>query len=133
MYFVDTNIWFYKFSKEDERKYQIAKELTVSKEVLLSLQVVNELASNLLKKLKFSEEETTSIIEHFCKLKWATITKATILKACAIRKRYQFQYWDSILLATALDAKCNIFYSEDMQNGMKIEKMTIINPFEAKS
>ena len=39
-------------------------------------------------------------------------------------------FYDSALLASALLADCDTFFSEDMQNGLVIEdQLTICNPF----
>jgi predicted nucleic acid-binding protein len=34
-----------------------------------------------------------------------------------------------LILSAALDAQCDILYTEDMQNGQKIGALTIRNPF----
>jgi len=45
--------------------------------------------------------------------------------------RYDFSFFDALVVATALEAECNILYSEDRQHGQIIEgKLVIINPFE---
>lgn len=41
-----------------------------------------------------------------------------------------FSHFDSLMLATAIEAECSIFYSEDLQHNQVIEKkLTILNPF----
>ncbi|APB35038.1 Putative nucleic-acid-binding protein, contains pilt domain [Gloeomargarita lithophora Alchichica-D10] len=46
-----------------------------------------------------------------------------------INIRYGYSYWDSLIIATALQSNCNILYSEDMQHDQLIEgKLRIINP-----
>ncbi len=48
-----------------------------------------------------------------------------------IKKRYRFSYWDSLIIASALENNCSILYSEDMQHSQVIEdNLKIINPFE---
>ena len=45
-------------------------------------------------------------------------------------KKYQFQYFDALIVASALDADCNVLYSEDMQHGLFINNsLRIVNPF----
>ncbi len=52
------------------------------------------------------------------------------MDAIDIREKYKFQYYDSLIIATALENKCTILYSEDMQHGQIIERqLKIINPF----
>jgi len=54
-----------------------------------------------------------------------------LLTASRLRDKYSFSFWDSIIVSTAFNADCEIFYSEDMQDGFKVEeKLRIINPFK---
>ena len=46
-----------------------------------------------------------------------------------IAARYGYQIYDSLILAAALEAGCIVLYSEDMQDGQKIDSLTIRNPF----
>ena len=49
--FVDTNIWLYAFiATQDARKHAIAKEIIETQQIVLSVQVLNEISVNLLKK-----------------------------------------------------------------------------------
>jgi predicted nucleic acid-binding protein len=58
------------------------------------------------------------------------ITPATILAALTVAERYGFSHYDSLIVATALEAGCSTLYSEDMQHGQLIDnRLTIINPF----
>ncbi len=41
-------------------------------------------------------------------------------------------FWDSLIIAAALDSGCTTLYSEDMQNGLKIDFLTIVNPFNSE-
>jgi predicted nucleic acid-binding protein len=54
----------------------------------------------------------------------------TILKASFLRKTYILSYWDSLIMASALENDCSVLYSEDMQHGQILEgRLKIINPF----
>jgi len=54
----------------------------------------------------------------------------TLQKAKDLMTKYDFQIFDSLIVASALEADCNILYSEDMQNGLIVEKqLEIVNPF----
>ncbi|SKB16175.1 Putative nucleic-acid-binding protein (fragment) [Planktothrix sp. PCC 11201] len=53
-----------------------------------------------------------------------------VITALDINSKYGYTYWDSLVLATALQHNCNILSSEDMQANQLIEQKTIIiNPF----
>ena len=54
----------------------------------------------------------------------------TIINALNLKERYKYQFYDCLILATALENSCSILYSEDMQHKQTIEKsLQIINPF----
>ena len=58
------------------------------------------------------------------------ISFATLNYARNLLNRYDFQLFDSIIVASALEANCQILYSEDLHHGLLIEnRMEIINPF----
>ena len=51
-------------------------------------------------------------------------------KAAEIAERYRFSFYDSVVIASALQSNCKILYSEDPQHQQVIEKqLTVINPF----
>ena len=53
-----------------------------------------------------------------------------VREAIALGERFQFSHWDSLIVATALEAGCDTLYSEDMQHGQLIDnRLTVINPF----
>jgi predicted nucleic acid-binding protein len=55
---------------------------------------------------------------------------STIKLAQDLIYKYNFQVFDGIIIAAALEANCDILYSEDMQNGQIIENMLKnVNPF----
>jgi predicted nucleic acid-binding protein len=54
--------------------------------------------------------------------------------ALALAERYEYKIYDALILASALEARCTILYSEDMQDGQMIEeRLTIRNPFRTGS
>ena len=58
------------------------------------------------------------------------VTKDTSLYALALKEKYHYSWWDSLVLASALENECQIVYSEDMQHKQVIESsLKIINPF----
>lgn len=53
------------------------------------------------------------------------------LLASRLRVSYALSYWDSLIVAAALDSGCTKLFSEDMQHGQVIEDcLTIINPIQ---
>jgi predicted nucleic acid-binding protein len=133
--FADTNIWLYAMlATQDPAKSQKAKEVIRENALVTSTQVINEVCVNLIKKAGFSEEQIQELVSAFYERH--TVAQpglATLLRASALRARYGFSYWDSTMLASALDVGSQIFYSEDMQDGFLVDKsLLIVNPFLEK-
>lgn len=128
--FLDTNILLYAFSVQDEKKHEIAKALVLS-EAVISVQVINEVTVNLLKKFNFTEDQVQSFIESsYDRYEIAGLTNEVFSKASNLRKSYLLSYYDSVIVAASLAEDCNILYSEDMQHGMLVDnRLKIINPF----
>ena len=54
----------------------------------------------------------------------------TQLNALKLKQNYNLQFYDALIVSTALKNSCTILYSEDMQDKLVIEKkLKIINPF----
>jgi predicted nucleic acid-binding protein len=129
--FADTNVLLYLLSDDVVKKTR-AKQLLGGHPVI-SLQVANEFSNVCLKKLKLTSEALLSalrIIEKYAV--FVPFGLQTIHKAIALQSHYKLQYYDSLIIATALENDCNILYSEDMQHGIVINnQLKIINPFLA--
>jgi predicted nucleic acid-binding protein len=67
-------------------------------------------------------------VRHFCDV--VPLTIDTHDDALAIAQRYGFSIYDSLIIAAAIAAKCEVLYSEDLQSGQQLGRdLTIINPF----
>ncbi len=132
--FIDSNIWLYAFIEtQDTDKSGIAKSVIQNRNIAItvSTQIINEVCVNLIRKAHFSEKKIRELVESFYnKYNVLEISKENLLKASEIREHHNFSFWDSLILASALYASAEIFYSEDMQNGFVIEKMKIVNPLK---
>jgi len=94
--------------------------------------VINEVSNNLLKKLQFSNDDIAVFVED-CYIRYSVIdfTKNIFIKASELREKYNFSYYDSLIVSSVLLSHCIILYSEDMHDGLVVENhLTIINPFK---
>lgn len=128
--FLDTNILLYAFSTKNEEKHSIAKNLVLSNAVI-SVQVINEVTVNLLKKFNFNEEQVQQFLQSsYNRYEISELNYETFSKASNVRKNHLLSYYDSVIVAAALLSNCTTLYSEDMHHELIIEKqLKIINPF----
>lgn len=129
--FVDSNIFLYAFTDKDLGKHTIAKEIILNNQCNISVQVINEVSNNLLKKLKFNESEIENFIDAcYARYSIEPLSKAVLITASQLRGKYCFSYYDSLIVSSALISQSEILYTEDMQHLQLIEnKIQIINPF----
>jgi len=128
--FIDSNIWLYLFLQDDKEKYKITEKYLLKNNLnstfVITYQVINEVASILLKN-NFTETEIRENIEYLIKINTLQdFTKEIVLIASSIRERYSISFWDSIIIGSALFAKCDILISEDMQDGLIIDNKLLI-------
>ncbi len=126
--FIDSNVILYLLSS-DETKADRAEAL-LNKGGLISVQVLNEVTSVCLRKLKMTWEEIDAVLltlKTACEV--VPLTLESHDKAVQLAKRYSLSFYDAHICATALLANAKLLLSEDMQSGLKIESMTIKNPF----
>lgn len=137
--FIDSNIWLYRFlsnqdpnPEEDARKRKIAIQLTNQKNIVITVQVINEVCYVLKRKTNLSEIKILQLIEEFeeqCLV--MDLSTSIIKKASLLREKYNLSFWDSLIVESALSASVSILYSEDMQHNLTINnQLIIINPFK---
>ena len=126
--FIDSNVVLYLFSS-DAVKADRAESLLQSGG-LISVQVLNEVASVCLRKLKMTWEDIDAVLETLkstCEV--LPVTLASHEKAVGLAKRFQISFYDANIVATAISSGADTLFSEYMQNGMSMEGVTVVNPF----
>lgn len=132
-FFVDSNVVLYTLGNDMLKKF-VAATLLAARPTL-STQVLAETAHVARRKLGFSIGQVQSALAAFrSDVDVCVITEAVFDDSLSIALQYGYSTYDSLILAAALAAMCEILYSEDMQHGQIIRgKLTIINPFKMLS
>ena len=131
--FVDTNILIYLYSVDEIEKRKIVKDVLKQYSItLISTQVINEFINVMHKKRKISFKDLSGTIKELqpyfiiCTVSFTTIEEALVVAA-----KYQFSFFDSLIIAAALENECNILYTEDLHHQQLIQNtLKIINPFK---
>lgn len=128
--FLNSNILIYLLDRDELKKDKVT--LLLDPNFIISTQVVAENINICLKKLRFSKERAFDHANFLLsKFNVITIEKTFFPLAFQLASKYQFSFWDSLIVASALQCECTQLLSEDMQHGMVIEgKLKIINPFK---
>jgi predicted nucleic acid-binding protein len=132
--FFDTNVLVYALVQDDPRSDEAEK--LIAEGGTVSVQVLSEFAAVVRRKTKMPWNEVHFAIENMKALcpDPLSITLDTHEEALAIAERYGYRIYDALMLASALEARCTILYSEDMQDGQVIDhRLTIRNPFRSET
>jgi predicted nucleic acid-binding protein len=135
-FFIDTNILVYSLLENDSHKHGQAVHLMESLKgnfIFISTQVLNELYVSL-QKHNIEEPEIENKIRKIIDIYNVSIINISTIKLCwKVKGKYAYSYWDSLIIAAALENNCSILYTEDMRDGQVIDnKLRIANPFVLK-
>ena len=134
--FFDTSIVVYCFDTLEPRKQTRAKDLLAhalnSKLGVVSYQVVQEFCNVACKakRLQLPQERILAYVNLVLQpMNQVGSSPALIESALRLRSEHSFSFYDSLIIASALQAKCELLYSEDMQHMQRVGDLQIVNPF----
>ena len=127
--FFDTNVLLY-LASANEVKARRVEEL-LQDGGIVSVQVLNEIANLLRRKMRTPWEKVTPFLQQFPLI--LTVVPVTLQvheTGLRLAKRYGLSVYDGMIVSAALAADCNTLFSEDMHNGLVVDEcLTIRNPF----
>lgn len=132
--FVDTNILVYALDRSagtrHERAVSVVEELLANGEMVVSTQVLNELARVLLKRGAGSGSEIADIVEGFAESA-VCVPLTPDLTDAALRLGMPggLSFWDALIWAAARAAGVERVLTEDFQHGREIGGVRFVNPF----
>jgi predicted nucleic acid-binding protein len=128
--FFDTNILIYLLSAEAAKADKA--EALLGKGGVVSVQVLNEFTSVARRKLGMplaEIREVLSAVRAICAVEPVSLETHDL--ALDISERFGFSIYDALIIAAARLAHCSVLYSEDLQDGQRIEELVIRNPFSS--
>jgi predicted nucleic acid-binding protein len=126
--FLDTNILVY--AQQAGGKADQARALFAGGGKL-SVQVLNEFTAVARRKQQKDWREIAEAISDVLTMVDPPLALTLDLHtaARALAEDHRLSFYDALIIASAIEAGCDIVYSEDMQHGRKFGGLTIVNPF----
>lgn len=128
--FVDSNVWLYLLGNDLDKKEKAI--LLLKHRHVISTQVLAENSNVCKRKLNLDIETITQhirILTATCEV--SIILPEHIVSALNIAGKYRLGFYDSLIIATAIEKDCQVLYSEDLQDGQVFEgKLKVVNPFK---
>jgi len=132
---IDTNVLVYAADDDEPAKQSTAKTVLIgisAVKAVLGLQVIGELQNVLRRKLRqppWTAAQNARNLLHAFESFPSTETAAE--EALTLMAAGRLSYWDALLLVSAREAGVTILLSEDMQDGLRLGSIEVVNPFGA--
>ena len=135
-YFIDTNVFVYAFDasapEKQQRAHALIREALSQHSGCISSQVIQGFINVATRKfavpLKITdcEQYLNTVLAPLCEV----FTSLELYRrALDIMERWQYGFYDALIIAAALQSECDVLCSEDLQDGQRIQGLTIRNPF----
>jgi predicted nucleic acid-binding protein len=135
-FFLDTNIFVYSFDQsapaKARRAAQLIREALTTQKGVISYQVVQEFFNVALK--RFSKPMPAAdagqyLIAVFRPLLAVHSSQALYAEALFLHAQSGLSWYDSLVVSAAIQARCEILFSEDLQHGQRFGALQVRNPF----
>lgn len=135
-FFLDTNIFVYSFDPSAPQKSARASELirqaVRSRNGIVSYQVVQEFFNVAFR--RFARPMTAAEAEQYLATTFRPLmainsSAALYVEAFRLTSRYNLSWYDSLVVAAAIEGAAQLLYSEDLQHGQEFGNLSIENPF----
>jgi predicted nucleic acid-binding protein len=131
--FVDTNVLVYAdddgATAKRDRARALIEELSASRQMVVSTQVLQEYFAAATRKLGLPPERARSRIELLTRLDVVLIRPDVVLRAIDLHRLRSVSFWDALILSAAAVAGCARLLTEDMEARSVIDGVRIENPF----
>ena len=135
-FFLDTNILVYTFDSQAPVKQAKARQLVAEalsrQQGIISYQVIQECRNVATRKFAqpLTHADCRLYLDHVLTPLCEVFPSVALYQvALKLSERWQYAFYDSLIIAAALQSGCRTLYSEDLQHGQRIEAMRITNPF----
>lgn len=135
-FFLDTNVFVYSFDRSATVKAQRARQLirraVATRKGIISYQVVQEFFNVALR--RFAQPMTAGEGEQYLGIVFRPLlaihsSQALYGEALQLSTKFSLSWYDSLIVAAALEGQCEILYSEDLQHGQQFGDLRVDNPF----
>ena len=129
MVFIDTNVWVYALSGQDNAKRGIAIDLIAKSfrndAICVSSQVLKEFANFAFKKTEKTAAQINAMLSKIAD------TTELVFAGVTGKEEWQVGFYDALIIAAANKAGCSLLYTEDLNDGQVYGDVLAVNPFRA--
>ena len=132
--FFDTNIVVYAFDPPSglrhARALSLIEQHAKADTLVISTQVLQESYSVLTRKRGVSAEVARKGLTQLAGQHVVPSSAVFVLEAMAFAEQQQLSIWDALVVTAAIEARCDVLFTEDLQSGRRYGNLEIVNPFQ---
>lgn len=136
--FVDTNVLVYAYDVSAGAKHETAVKIMLDLWNtgcgVVSMQVLQEFFVNVTGKIAKPLDVLTAreIVRDLLKWNPVLINGDLLVDAIDIHAAHKHSFWDSLIIAAAIEAGADTLISEDLSDRLRIKSLVIKNPFKQR-
>jgi len=133
--FLDTNFLLYAYDSGAGERHQRAADLVLdlarSHRAAISVQVMQEFYVNAVTKIAepMTPEQAVERLEASSRWRVHAPLPGDAVAAARLARQARLSFWDAMIVRSAIQFKCAILWTEDLNAGQTIQGVTIRNPF----
>lgn len=134
-HFVDSNVLVYRHDQDEperrDRANAVLSALWRMRSGRLSDQVLSEFYVVATRKLARPVPTRIARAEVRQLSTWNPIPATLEVRetAWSIEDRFGLSWWDALIVAAAKEARCAVLLTEDLQDGLDVDGLRVVNPF----
>jgi len=135
-FFLDTNVFVYSFDRtapaKAGRAAQLIREALTAQKGVVSYQVVQEFFNVALRRFTHpmpAADAGQYLNTVFRPLLAVHSSQALYAEALHLHAQSGLSWYDSLIVSAAIQARCAILFSEDLQHGQRFGALQVRNPF----
>ena len=135
-FFLDTNIFVYSFDQSAAAKAgkaaQLIREALTTRKGVISYQVAQEFFNVALR--RFSQPMQAADAEQYLSTVFRPLlgvhsSQALYAEALHLHAQSGLSWYDSLIVSAAIQARCDLLFTEDLQHGQRFGGLQVRNPF----
>ncbi len=137
--FVDANVLVYALDSSAGEKHARAgaliERLWDEGAGCVSVQVLQEFFVTVTRKIP-KPLSTDDALDRVRDLKaWTVFSPKAddVIAAVNLHKRYAINFWDAMIVEAASEMRCDVLWTEDLNDGQVLEGVTVRNPFASRT
>jgi predicted nucleic acid-binding protein len=135
--FFDTNVLVYSRDPFEQMKRELSRglieEAIADGGFVISTQVLVEFYRTVTRRKFVGPAEALRLVRHWSEHDAVPSSPELIIRAIQLHQSHSLSVWDGLIVQAALDGRCDMLVTEDLQHGRRFGELEIVNPFLASA